>query len=415
MGTLEQRDTRNRRPLSRAIVALVPVVLSTRGSRKCRTVRDHGSTMNHKLSRQARLVRSYCKKTAGAMRSSRNAAWFQIVQNDPGPSLCYNGRLAQLVQQMASPATQRPGLVCFLGRRGKNRALHQLLPDCRTAAGDDVCLQLDGRTYSSDHPILVADCDPNTVPVHAQWPPSPQKRLPIGWAKEDSAPILDIFLSRLVFPFAHVVCVFANDVGGLDGVQTMVHTWALLAYRASSASCRPRLLIVVETKELGISHALPETNCFVRDLLQHPEVADAFGSIHLLHLSGGPELSPAARYRPVKEEVLKALDWSYRDRAEHRILFSACHLNALFERALVHACRDHQRPFDWIRAARGSDVRGLQWAMQISDFLSPRLDLPWGTKVSMIASSLLVDAFPPGSHGTVAALLTTPNNPLPGP
>ncbi|KAH8431681.1 patatin-like phospholipase family protein [Aspergillus melleus] len=129
---------------------------------------------------------------------------------------------------------------------------------------------------------------------------------------------------------------------------------------------------------------------------QYVEVTNAFGAPSILFLPES-DLSGAARYRPVKDEVLKALDLSRRHRKEDGYLFSALHLERFFYRALLHVCRTTEEPFEFIQSVR-RNFRTRVHVEQLSAFLDLAGSRTWDDRAEFIASTILLDSYIPGEH-----------------
>ncbi|KAI9923357.1 hypothetical protein MW887_010477 [Aspergillus wentii] len=213
---------------------------------------------------------------------------------------------------------------------------------------------------------------------------------------------MDMLLSRLVFPWADVVCLFADDLGGLEGVRTMLASLSL-AGPVATVRVFPRVLVVTETAEVRIAHGLQDEDTFVQDVMRDPKVSEAFSSVHLLHLPGATDLSEEARHRCLKEAVLKGLDLSQRARRDEFTLFTSSHLEALFGAGIQHLGQTIQAPFDVIGAAY-QNPQGLHLpapedrTQHLAHFLTQAKAVPLDIQNAIIASTLLEESFPLGMH-----------------
>lgn len=129
-----------------------------------------------------------------------------------------------------------------------------------------------------------------------------------------------------------------------------------------------------------------------------------FSSISLMHL-GGEHVSPLARHRRLKEVILLEVDVSRRERIERRIHFSAIHFEAFFHGAVHHLAKMIDEPFNFIRCTRLSNPIDEDYRDHIATFvsLSNESFLLYESVVSFIASSILMDAYPPRMHGKCSA------------
>ncbi|KAA8652779.1 hypothetical protein EYZ11_003790 [Aspergillus tanneri] len=325
------------------------------------------------------------------MHPRRQSAWFEFVSDEAGPSLCYDAdRPLQLMRTAGSLQNRHPVLTCFLGRGRKDRALRCLFPDNPLHRTTGFQLRVDHRTLYSQRPVLFADGDPRQSwqPCGVSSPPRVEQ-ISIGWAPNPDPQVYNVLLARALLPFSHVLCLFAEDLGGVEQAANLLDGWARVGRGATQPSMRPRLIVAVEADEGHDPDKFP--------FFQRPDAPELYSSVRLFYVSQQNSLSDEARYRPLKEEIFKALDWAARDRQETGTFFSAAHLPGLLEQAVRHTARSPQEPFNLIDASRPlSDPIG--WTTHLSHFLHQGTGIPSKTQDAIIASSLLVDAFPPDTH-----------------
>ena len=316
------------------------------------------------------------------------------------PALLYDAsRPSQLAPVVGQPQYTYPALTCFLGGARKDRALRQLFPDNprRKVAGFN--LQVDHRTQSSSRPIFFAEGDPHATPRPlGSEPPGSAEHVPLSWGQSHDPHTLDLLLARFLLPFAHVTCVFADDVGGLKGVRTLLQSWSLVGRDATYPLLRPRIIVVVETDEPS-AETLLEDPAITPALFLPSGGPELFASVHVLSVPRGHTLSDEARFRTLKEEVLKAVDRADRDRLETHTQFSSVHLFGLLHKAVTHMAQNPCSPFNLIAASR-PDQRPGEWTSHMIHYLCQSKTLMSAeTQDLTIASSLLLEAFPPNTHG----------------
>lgn len=339
------------------------------------------------------------------MRPKRQQSWFQFVTEEVGASLIYDPNcLPQLIHLTDAPHRRHPALISFLGRGKKDRALRSLFADnpSNSISTFGFRLRVDHRTLYSGRPILFTDGDPNQSPQ----PPdigglAGVEKIPIAWASSSGAQIVDTIVTRFLLPASHVVCIFAEDIGGLVGVQALLRRWIAIGPQATQPALRPRLLVVVETKEVTSGDESLGDAHLAGVLAPPSDAPEVFAGIHMLHVSSASVLSDEARYRPLKEELLKALDVMERDRSECGLHFSAAHLPGLLEKAIRHTAQAHDRTFNLIEKAR-PPPRPLEWTFHIGHFLRQGNKVAVEAQDIIISSSLMLDAFPPNMHGMMA-------------
>ncbi|KAE8132425.1 hypothetical protein BDV38DRAFT_287741 [Aspergillus pseudotamarii] len=336
------------------------------------------------------------------MRPKRQQSWFQLVTEEVGASVIYDPNcLPELIQPTDAPHRRYPALVTFLGRGRKDRALRSLFADNPSNRTDafGFSLRVDHPTLYSGRPILLTDGDPNQTPQ----PPNVSglagvEKIPIAWASDGGAQIVDTILARFLLPASHVVCIFAEDIGGLMGVQALLQRWIVVGPQATQPALRPLLLVVIQTNEVS-SWDGPLGNPHLAGVLGPPrESPEVFAGIHMLYVAPASALSDQARYRSLKEELLKALDVMERDRRESGLHFSAAHLPGLLEKAIRHTAQARDTTFNLIKTAR-PPPRPLEWTSHIGHFLRQGSKVAVEAQDAIISSSLMLDAFPPNMHG----------------
>ena len=126
---------------------------------------------------------------------------------------------------------------------------------------------------------------------------------------------------------------------------------------------------------------------------------DFYSSIKVLQLAN-EQISPLARFRRLKELLWRQIDEMRNIRLCHRRLYSAIHLDKFFQLAVSLTAASVLRPFNFITSTRiGNEVNADH-----GDYLAAftRLGISSGLTdeimATFIASSILLDAYPPNMH-----------------
>lgn len=138
-------------------------------------------------------------------------------------------------------------------------------------------------------------------------------------------------------------------------------------------------------------------------LLREETAKDPFkqlSAINVVSVLPSGKISNEARYRPLKECLLNALEQVRQNRKDTRLLFSAAHFSALFKYACQHFAQTIQQPFNFIKASRTYNPVAPDFKQHISNFLRHVREPSKLTDftVPIIASSFLFDNYPPGAH-----------------
>ena len=353
------------------------------------------------------------------MASCEHLAWLQAIGINE-LRLLDPGRTSQLVRELKDPANQRPSLMLFVGREAKDLALRELFPDnnfkkhsCEGVA----TLRIDNASIYSDHPILFAESRPShAIPLAAD-----DSRLcetdsfPIQWADDTTVQQLsNVLHARLFCLFADVVCVFADDFADFDETVQRLKSWAA----AGSASVhfdkiRPRVVVVRRGDAASPSptYDLLELDDLQQGL-QDRSLMEFFSSIKVLHLAA-EQLSPLARFRRVKELLWREMDEMRHARQNLGCLYSAEHTARFFRMAVAHTAASTSLPFDFILASRRGNGVEPDFAQHLSRFMGSgeNRHIPRDALMTFIASSIMLDAYPPKMHGKTTLALANMNAP----
>ncbi|KAF7594879.1 hypothetical protein BBP40_007913 [Aspergillus hancockii] len=288
----------------------------------------------------------------------------KLAEDKAAPQLTSGSRLGQLVGELPDPAAQSPQLVFFMGRQLKDQALRQLCGSNyrgQSRHRRSINLRSDNRTLHAQHPQFFADCDPTnrafSVVIDSPRHCHQERSLPIEISTAENS-LHDLVIARLLFLVIDVVCIFADDVGGLEGVRQILSTWTRIGSTSTLPRVvRPRVIVAVSGQTQSITHTLLDEGDFFFQLLHVGELEfySTFGDIQISRLPA-EKLSPDARYMTLRGEL---------------------------SRQLQHA-----------RANHGA------FTSHLIDFLKlgNKTRAPYDEMASYIASAILMDAYPPGMH-----------------
>jgi len=332
-------------------------------------------------------------------------SWLELVEGEAGPLLAYGSRMSQVIGELSKPSVQFPQIVFFMGRQLKNRALRQLCGNNyrnQNRHHRTINLRLDNQSFLLDHPRIFADADPSCRSISPPFV-SPrichqQENLPVQWPKSRHEPH-DLIIARLLFLFTDVVCVFADDLGGLKGVQEYLSTWIQIGSASSlPAAVRPRVIVVLGNQPKSITQSVLEEDDFLFEIL-HLSGLPFFSTYSGIQISRLPaeELSTDARYLQLGSDLFTQLRHMRQVREDHHVLFSAQHLNVLFEEALQHATTGLLAPYNFVLASRRRNPLDGAFTSHLVNFirLGGKSRATYDDLASYIASAILMDAYPP--------------------
>ncbi|KAK5163070.1 uncharacterized protein LTR77_011005 [Saxophila tyrrhenica] len=358
--------------------------------------------------------------------ADERAAWVEVATADDGLRIVDVHRLDGLVKSLSRPTLQRPQIVACVGNTEKRLAYSVLFPqnpdvwtNCthafadlhldRVSAGiDRESAGLDRESAGSDHPLFFVDCSPGA------GCPTAERKLATRSGTHSPLPsdtAGKLILTRLLFPFVDVVCVFADDLGGLAGAATYLEQLFELASGSPGAApsliptslpwhARPSVIVVTsarDTDERDVQlREVREFNSRMR-ALRYRRHFSAIGCVRLW-----PRRAEALRVAALAREVRRTLDRARERRSAARTLFSATHLSWFFSQAVVHVARTVRdpSPFDFIATSRSPRPLHPLAASQLRAFLRVARDrkLPFETMIRVVASSVVYDAYPPSAH-----------------
>lgn len=127
---------------------------------------------------------------------------------------------------------------------------------------------------------------------------------------------------------------------------------------------------------------------------------EQFSDVNVVAVSPAGTMSVEARHRYLKERLMDASDHIRMMRDETRHLFSATHFSALFEYACTHLAKTIEQPFSFVKASRMFNPVAPDLREHLLTFLKHVRTPSQLTKfaVPIIASSFLLDNYPPGAH-----------------
>lgn len=354
------------------------------------------------------------------MASCAHQQWLRLNEDENGFAVQYGSRLYNITNSFLSPARQYPSLIFFIGKRSKARALRALFPgsdisSCRRSGVANI--RADQTSTNDDYPILVADSSPEythsysrvkdicheTITHHVSWPDD-ENGLP---TQQD---LIDHVHARLLSLFTDVLCIFAQDCGGIDKVAERLAAWTAIGSASSlPPSVRPRLLVVTSINGNDF-HA--EALRFRLRVLSDSKFSDLFSSLNVVNILG---LGRAQRgnFSGLGEILGEETRAARRERVNTHTLFSMVHLAAFFDMALREFAASPRQTFDFIQHTREDNPTPPNFQCHLASFMTlcSEQKLPESILWDFIASAIVLDCFPPDMHckcrvSTTADILT---------
>ena len=323
-------------------------------------------------------------------------------------------RLLNITNYIPNPDLQTPSLLVLIGGAEKSVALRQLFGVKKTwrssakRSTGEVHLHIEPSSIFHERPILIAE---SGIPLQVK-----RGKIPPGKCHEitrrsicrankniDLNQIAVNIYSKLLFPFADVFCFFSDDLGGLEQVARHLAAWLEQGNISTfPRSTNPRVVIVTEKIPVGAESEKQARRAFLRMLRNETakDLSEQVSAIDVIALFPNGTISVEARHRPLKERLMDGFDQVQANRGDERSLFSTTHFVAYFKSACAGFTNSVNMPFDFIRASREYNPVPLDLGEHLFNFLkhvrAPEELTEFAAPI--IASSLLLDNYPPDAH-----------------
>lgn len=222
----------------------------------------------------------------------------------------------------------------------------------------------------------------------------PISEIPVQYSAHDGQAVL---YSRLLYPFVDVFCFYVHNLRELPKIAEHLALWMKNNHPEIRPDSRPQLLIVLDGssgERTNDSHA------------EEFESLLAANTTHTLsgHFSEVEFVQPNERYNI--QDCLRQKAKAVQDKRRlSGLLFSVQHVNCLFDRLFEGI---ECLPTSYIQAARQDFPVKRDMETHIANFLDL---IPSATELrtfgaEVVASSILLDNYPPGMHGKTVKLPT---------
>ncbi|KFY95373.1 hypothetical protein V498_03386 [Pseudogymnoascus sp. VKM F-4517 (FW-2822)] len=334
--------------------------------------------------------------------------WLRIREDHTSFVIQYGNRLNNIANALPSPSAQYPSVVLFIGTTLKNKALRDLYPQnevstCRKFGIANICI--DSTTADEEHPVLLAE----SVPDYSQAKPRGKQKCHdtsnhhVSWPSDEcNGPQRQQFINhvhaRLLSLFTDVLCLFAQDHGGLDAVAETLITWATIGPASSlEHPIRPRLLVVANIS--GNTFASEALRLQLK-VLSHPGFSDSFSSLNVINVLGASGHTPRGHFSALEQVLKEEIRFQRAARINTHTLFSMVHIAAFFDLALQNFAKSPLSTFSFIHASRNDFKVSPNFSQHLRSFMSVLANkkLPGRFAWEFIASAIILDAFPPDMH-----------------
>lgn len=314
---------------------------------------------------------------------SKTVTWLKLRQK--GQDLCLQRTVG--LEEILGIEDPTPSLVLLIGESSKARSLRSLI-GCMPNCVDKAFIRLHKPVLQScsDRSLLFAD-GPSFL--NGRFPsegPMSGDLLPrYGGLLGSATPYI---YSGIFGPLADVVCMFLEDSGGLAGLIGFVTAWLEHAPQLEDPAL-PTLAIITEESVPAMSIM----NSFFNDLRQSSSVPfeRGFSGLAIHSLSSASQLQGF-----LKRQSTAALA----NRRTRGLAFSSRHFYSFLDGA--YDALINTKPFNYVALSRVANPIPPDATLHLCRFVRDFVDSENLTNfvLPIAASSIMVDAFAPGMHGT---------------
>jgi hypothetical protein len=320
--------------------------------------------------------------------------------------------LQAVVNDLPRADEQRPNILALIGNAEKSFAMRTLFGvqnprrSRQKQKSCEIYFHLDPRKACDDHPLLLLDwdvrksCDMWRGTKRNKCYEAGQSILNRMTAKGDIAQ--DIH-TRILSSFVDVFCFFSDDLGGFKQIARRVAVWLEQGKSPTlPAGTLPSMVIITSIFAPRATTEQETRKSFI-EMLREETLEDPFlqlSSINILAVQRKGAASTRARFKRVKQHLMKRLEWTQKNKQDFHVSFSATHVAAFFKLAINHFAESANTPFDFVRASRTFNFVASDMHEHFSNFLKYITSTHVLTSFAapMIASSLLLDSYPPDAH-----------------
>ena len=207
---------------------------------------------------------------------------------------------------------------------------------------------------------------------------------PIAWRATSAEATIQMIYTHLVFLFADVVCIFADDFLHIQSVAWFLTDCASLR-SASSLPVHPRIIVISSDSCV---------NEFYQEFHKgdQKQVIESFPVVKLIHVDRSMESAFRDRLR---SSIRTQMEHVQQARYDHGAYFSGLHLHGLFDLAVKHLSSNKTSPFNFVKATREGNPVPHGLSDNISHYFKVgiRGGCCLNTLISSTASALLMDHY----------------------
>jgi hypothetical protein len=209
----------------------------------------------------------------------------------------------------------------------------------------------------------------------------------------------DEVLTRLIFPFSNLVCIFAEDVGGTNAALDKIEAWSTTEQATDIArfarQALPRVCIITRGPSTPNTQIQDEASSI---RLKQMKYRGHFSTVKIMRLDGEGAPNVEQDFRLLLKTELEA---SRNRKREYQVQFNGNHLPNLFSQAVKNLVIANEKEFSFIGATRLYRPVPSSYSEQFSAllYIQQKYGVAFDKIATLIASCLLLDAYPRACHG----------------
>ena len=347
------------------------------------------------------------------MKSCNHNQWLSVCKQGYDTALLESNRLRVLLDKVADPDEVEPTFNLFIGGRTKSIALEKVFGIKRRRIfkskqfAGDINLHLAAESELSSQPVLVADGSLNSsgFRYHSSDHICHETK---RWRLKDCESycpekLEQAVFSRLLAPFTDVVCFFASDLGGFPAVAQHLAGWIHgNTIGLPLSAVKPTVIIVTDKMPPTVQREREARKAFLWLLNEHHvnDPFDIMSNLEIVAIHPPRTFGPSPNWNRLKNRLLRASNDARKHRTKTRTLYSMTHFVAFTEAACGHFSESITEPFNFVQASRVQNPVASDLKKHLANLIrlctTPQELV--GFAVPIIASSFLLDSYPPDCH-----------------
>lgn len=298
------------------------------------------------------------------MRHCNHKSWLSFHETQP-VMFRHTSTLTDIVMGLDAPAKRFPSLVVMLGDVG-----NAILSTRRRSGFQEqpgLSLQIDPETAFSDHPTLFASGNFSKqirfTPISTEATCHRHTIRELQWQAASPAQTVDNLYSRLVHPFADLICLFIPELETIPRILDKMLPWLEQSHSGNSLhTFHPHLLVILSS---GESRSAAEVESQLRQLLRH-----RFRNVSIDHFLYISIHVRDHSNQNLRDRIKREADRARSVRAQHHALLNAVHFDHLFRHACDHFANTEKVSFNMITASRLNRPVPIGLHVQVADLLT---------------------------------------------